>query len=120
MPAASPEVEMHHEAAVLRPRGDVDVESAGSLREAAIMHVDHDHSGLVIDLSVTGWIDSAGLRVLFSIANRLEDHRQRLALVVPAGAAVRRTLDVVGMASRAELHATLDEALASLGGTALA
>ena len=116
MAAAPPEVETHVDAVVLRPLGDLDVETAVSLREAAMDHVGNDLCGLVVDLAAVTYLDSAGLRVLFAIASRLEDHRQRLALVVPPGALMHRTLSVVGMETRASMHDTLDLALAHLRG----
>lgn len=114
MPSPPPEVELHHDVVVLRPLDDLDLQTAASLRGAALSSVPNDAAGLVLDLSHVRYLDSAGIRVLFAIANRLEEHRQRLALVVPPEAPIGRTLTLVDVGSRASLHQTVDAALADL------
>lgn len=109
-----PEVEHREGAVVVRPGGDVDLETAGTLRETALLHVGNDAAGLVVDLSRVDYLDSAGIGVLFAIANRLEEHRQRLVLAVPPESLILHSLAVVHMVSRAAIEPSVDEALARL------
>jgi anti-anti-sigma factor len=64
----------------------------------------------VIDLTATQYLDSAGLRMLFTIAERLRVRGRRLHLVVPEGASVRRLLAIVELPSRVTMR--VDEAFA--------
>ena len=74
-----------------------------------------DATTYVIDLTGTQYLDSAGLRMLFTIAERLRVRGRTLHLVVPEGASVRRLLTIVEMPSRVSMHARVDEALAGSG-----
>lgn len=62
---------------------------------------------LVVDLSRVSFIDSAALHVLFKLAGRRG--RERLTLLLEQGAAVARTLEIVGMKDAAPVVASLDE-----------
>lgn len=110
-----PEIEMHRDVVVMRPSGDIDLGTAPALREAAVAAVPNNCPGLVLDLSNIGYLDSAGIRALFTIAAAIEEHRQRFALVVPADAPIRRTLTLVAIDNFVPIHTTLDEAVATFG-----
>jgi anti-anti-sigma factor len=62
---------------------------------------------LIVDLSELAFLASAGLRVLFGLANRCV----RIAVVSPAGAPVRRALDVAELGKVAFVADTAHEAL---------
>jgi anti-anti-sigma factor len=62
--------------------------------------------GLVVDLSAVRFIDSAGVRVLFRLAEHLDHSAQLLAIVSPVGSAVRRVLD---LASFRKVGAVVDD-----------
>jgi len=51
-------------------------------------------TALVLDLSPVQFMDSAGVELLFRLRETLTTRGLRLTLVVPAGAPVRRTLEV--------------------------
>ena len=72
-----------------------------------------DH-GLVLDLRDTTYLDSAGVNVIFELAERLSARQQRLAAVVPDRAIIERVLTLVNLRSILESHRTLEEALASI------
>lgn len=105
------EIESHDDIVLVRAIGDLDLSTADHLREGCLAAVTNDCVGLVLDLSRSDFLDSAGIRALFAIAERLEAHRQRLALVVPAGAHMRRVLAIVDIESSASLDETVDAAL---------
>lgn len=96
---------------VARVSGEVDMSNAeevGSTLSTALAHVG---AGLVIDLSPTTYLDSAGLHFIFDLGKRLRDRGQRLFLVVPADSPVSSMLDIVRVDSLAVRADTLDGAL---------
>ena len=62
---------------------------------------------VIVDLSELTFLASAGLRVLFGLANRCA----RLAVVAPAGAPFRRALDVAELSTVAFVAGSPHEAL---------
>jgi anti-anti-sigma factor len=99
---------------VARFEGDIDLPRARELEPELFRAVGNEALGLVVDLSGVRHIDSAGVRLLFQLAARLELRRQRLAVVVPTGSSVRRVLDLVGLDASAQLAPTVDEAITGL------
>jgi anti-anti-sigma factor len=68
---------------MLRPSGDVDLNSAGRLREEIYSaHADRDDD-LTIDLTRVDFIDSVGLSVLVAAHKRFERDHRRLEIQVP-------------------------------------
>lgn len=108
------EIQSHEDVVLVRATGDIDLETADLLRDGCLAAVTNDCVGLVLDLSRSEYLDSAGVRALFAIAERLRPHRQRLALVVPADAHMRRVLAIVDVESCASLHESADAALGAL------
>ena len=98
------------DAVVVAPVGDVDLTNAEDLRSAILAATSGDSAGVILDLSRTRYLDSAGVRVLFAIARRLEERRRRLAIVAPPGALVRRLLSIVDIESSADLDETVEAA----------
>jgi anti-anti-sigma factor len=77
------------------------------LREAA-----SERSGmLVVDLANVDYLDSAGIRVLFEIAETLEASRQSMALVVPEGSSLTRLFVITDMEQVARIVPTVQDAL---------
>jgi anti-sigma B factor antagonist len=52
---------------------------------------------LVIDLSPTTYIDSAGVRLLFHLVSRSQARRQGLRIVVPLESPIRAVLELMGL-----------------------
>jgi anti-sigma B factor antagonist len=77
---------------------EADLEAATSTRDAFY----------VIDLSATTYFDSAGIRLLFSLARRLQSRRQELHIVVPESGAVRRVLELSAMDKVMPLHSSFE------------
>jgi anti-sigma B factor antagonist len=104
-------VDRHEDVQVVRLAGEVDVSNARRLEEDISEAVPNDAAGLVLDLSDTGYLDSAGIRMLFELAERLEGRRQSLALVVPEDSLIRHSLTVTEVAQAMGLHSAPDQAL---------
>lgn len=93
--------------------GEVDGSNAAELRRAVAERVPASARTLILDLTETSYIDSAGVELLFELARRLAARRQELRLVVPPGSGVRRVLELCDIGSVASLVALREEALAS-------
>lgn len=112
--AALVEVEDHDDVVLARASTDMDVVTADTVRDTCLAAVTNHHIGLILDLSRSDYLDSAGIRAVFEIAKRLEPHRQRLALVVPPESNIRRVLALVDIESGASLHEAAEAAFERL------
>lgn len=99
---------------VARIAGEVDISNAATLGEGIASEASNDAAGLVLDLTPTSYLDSAGIRLLFELKQRLADRRQTLAVVVPEDSLIRSALLITEVDQAIELHGELDSALASL------
>jgi anti-anti-sigma factor len=86
--------------------GEVDTANTGELGERLRAALTNRSLGLVVDLSGTTYLDSAGIDLLFRLDVELRERRQRLHLVVPAGSPIARVLAIVGLDGTVPLHAT--------------
>ncbi len=68
---------------------------------------------LVLDLTETRYLDSAGIDMLFRLGERLRERRARLVLVIPDSSPLRRLVEIVGLPRSAPVCQTLEQALAA-------
>ncbi len=94
--------------------GEIESANADELRRALARRLRNDSLGLVLDLSSTSYLDSAVIELLFDLARRLRAHRQRLCLVVPASAPMRRVLDLCEIDTVAEIDETIEGAFGTM------
>jgi stage II sporulation protein AA (anti-sigma F factor antagonist) len=80
------------DAILARLSGEVDLANAQSVKERLLDAVPNSASGLVLDLSATHHLDSSGVRLIFELAERLDNRRQKLEIVVPDESNIRRVL----------------------------
>jgi anti-anti-sigma factor len=104
------------EVRVVAVEGDVDISRAPVLREELRRSVDNHDLGLVVDLAETRYLDSAGVNVLFELAEELSERQLAFAVVVPEGGLVERVVMLVDLASVAQLHRSVDAAREAIGG----
>jgi anti-anti-sigma factor len=97
--------------AVVTVDGEIDASNARDLgvRLRGSM-TNHSHA-LVVDLTETTYIDSAGLNMLFALDLELTERRQRLLLVIRPGSSVARVAAITGLDRTVATHPTRDEAL---------
>jgi anti-anti-sigma factor len=98
--------------------GDIDLARAPELLEQLRRTVIGDDRGLVADLTDVRYLDSAGVNVLFEVAEDLAQRRQELALVVPEGGLLDRVVELVDLRSAARVERSVEAAVAALGGAA--
>jgi anti-anti-sigma factor len=92
--------------------GEIDAsnspEISGRLRDA----LSNQGMVLIVDLSETTYIDSAGINVLFKLGLELHERQQQLHLVVAESSPIARMLAIVGLDEAVPTHPTRDAALA--------
>jgi anti-sigma B factor antagonist len=108
------QVERRGDTAVARVAGDIDLSNAADVRTALEDAADPDVSGLVVDLSETGYVDSSGVSLLVGLANDYAVRRRRVVVAARPGSAVRRVLDIVQIGQVAPVYDSADDALAGL------
>ena len=109
-------VTYHDSVGVVRLAGEVDIVQAQGLRERLLGAVRNEDLGLVVDLGGATYIDSVGVSLLFELAERLSQRQLRLAVVLPDSGLVKRVIAIVNLNSVAEIHPSVDDALAALNG----
>ena len=95
---------------IARLSGEVELSNAAGLRRALIDSVSNEDSALVIDLDGVTYLDSAGIRMLFTLQRKLTDRRQRLAIVLASHSPVRRSLELSGVLATIPVFETTSEA----------
>ncbi|MFL5871379.1 MAG: STAS domain-containing protein [Solirubrobacterales bacterium] len=99
---------------VARITGEIDASNAEEIGRRIRDSVTNQALGLIVDLSHTTYIDSAGIRLLFDLAGRLERRGLELHLVTAEPSQVAEVLDLVSLDSVAERHPSLAAATAAL------
>jgi anti-sigma B factor antagonist len=98
---------------LVAPAGEIDLASAGQLRDGLIAAESEAGTGLVIDLRGVGFIDSTGIGELVGCHRRCREGSTSLAFVVPEGA-IRKILNVTGMDSVFDMYNDESDAIASV------
>lgn len=110
------EVEYFDGVAVARYRGDIDAANASRLRDALIELIGRTTDNLVLDLTTTQYLDSAGIDMLFRLNQHLRQRRARLHAVIPPGSQLVRVAEIVAMPSVIAVHDSVEDALAECAG----
>ncbi len=95
--------------------GEIDLTNADSLRDALLSALNAGALGLVVDLTATTFLDSAGVTALVRASRRAvaSETTVRLAVTAPS---VLRVLNLVGIDRLLEVHPSVTDAVASLPG----
>ncbi len=96
---------------MVRPREDIDAANAAALREQLADCVGHSTDRLIVDLSGTRYIDSAGIDMLFRLSELLRQRRAKLLLVIEPESPLARLAEIVGMSRSMAIHASVEDAL---------
>ncbi|HEY6497377.1 MAG TPA: STAS domain-containing protein [Trebonia sp.] len=99
--------------AVVTAAGEVDLTNAESLRDALLSALNAGAAGLVVDLTATTFLDSAGVTALVRASRRAHAGDATLRLAVSA-TSVLRVLNLVGIDRLLEVYPSVGEAVASL------
>ena len=108
-------LEWHDTVPVARVKGEVDIATSARLRDELLGELSNREFVLVLDLSQTTYLDSAGVNVMFELAERLGYRQQRLVVVMPESGLVTRVLKLVDASSAMSIKPTLEDALRYAG-----
>jgi anti-anti-sigma factor len=96
---------------VIRLHGEVDISNDKEVLAAIEMAVPHSALRLIVDLTHTTYLDSAGLALLLRLAERLQARRQQMGIVAPVESPVRTVLELTGLPRVIPLEARLEDAV---------
>jgi anti-anti-sigma factor len=106
--------ERRGEVELVRLAGEVDISNASALEREISDAMPNDAAGLVLDLTETQYLDSAGIRLMFELHERLSGRRQSFAAVVPEDSLIRHALKIAAVDRALEFHDSVVEAVDSL------
>jgi anti-anti-sigma factor len=78
-------------------RGEIDMSNARDLAAEVEAAIPNGALRIVIDLTHTTYLDSAGVQLLFVLADRLAVRRHQVRLVVPPDSPVRAVLELTSL-----------------------
>jgi anti-sigma B factor antagonist len=99
--------------AVVTATGEIDLTNAEGLRDALLSALNAGARGLVVDMTATTFLDSAGVTALVRASRRAAATEATVRLVVTAPA-VLRVLNLVGIDRLIEVYPSVADAAASL------
>lgn len=94
--------------------GEVDLSNSRVVRDQLLGAVPNTATGLIIDLSKTAYLDSQGIQLLLDVAELLGVRRQRMRLMIPEGALIRRVLSLMSIGTSLSIDPTIEKAVAEL------
>jgi anti-anti-sigma factor len=110
------EDEWHDDTPVARLVGEIDASNVREIGARVRSLVTNRSFALVVDLSGTTYVDSAGINLLFALGEELRVRQQRLAVVVVDGSPIARMISLTGLDQTVATRQTLGEALAAARG----
>ncbi len=84
--------------------GEIDLANAAVVEDEIRSAVSDQPSAVSVDLTELSYIDSAGIRILYGLASRLQALRIVLELIVPLDSPTRRLIELSGFESIAALR----------------
>jgi anti-anti-sigma factor len=102
--------------AVAHVEGEIDASNVKWIESRLRALLTNQSDGLVVDLSATTYLDSAGIALWFALAADLRQHQQHLRLVVVDGSSIARMVALTALDEAVPTHPTLETALAEAGG----
>ena len=108
------EDEWHDEVPVARVQGEVDASNVKEIGDRLRSLLSNRSMAMIVDLSATTYLDSAGINLLFALAEEMRSRQQRLALVVADPSPIARMVSLTGLDRAMPVHPTLPDALGEL------
>jgi anti-anti-sigma factor len=97
---------------IARLTGEIDLSNAGAI-ESAIAEATPNHAlALILDVGALGYLDSAGIHLIYKLREKLRARGQSLRLVIPADSPANDALRLAGVSRNVDTAETLDAAMA--------
>lgn len=107
--------EQRDDVSIATIEGEIDSSNVHEVGERLRALLTNRSTALVVDLTETTYLDSAGINLLYELSGELTDRQQRLRLVVPPATPIVRMLSIAGLIGAIPTHETRAEALAQQG-----
>lgn len=107
----SPDIQRIDGVPVAHIHEDIDAANATATQQQLADVLGPDASILIIDLSATRYLDSAGIDMLLRLSDRLGRRRAKLILVIPDNSQLKRLATIVGLPRAVAIHPSLPAAL---------
>lgn len=98
----------------VRLDGDLDIADVEQVRLSILDAVGDEAQGLVVDLSTTRYIDSAGIHMLFDLVRRLQERRQTMAIALPDDSSIATLLKITNVDQAMPVCRTIAECVDAL------
>jgi anti-anti-sigma factor len=89
---------------VARIEGEVDASNSADIGVRLRAALSNRSTALVVDLTETSYLDSAGINLMFELAAALRERQQQLRLVVPPDAPIARAMAITGLDGTVPTH----------------
>jgi len=109
------ESEQRGSLSLVRVYGEIDMSNDRDVLTAIEAAVARETDRLVVDLTNTTYMDSAGLALLLRLAERIQARQQLLSVVVPVDSRVRRAFELTGLLSVIDVVSRSEDALSETG-----
>jgi anti-sigma B factor antagonist len=103
--------EWHDDVPVARLEGEIDASNAEEIGNRLRTLLTNRSVALVVDLSETTYIDSAGINLLFALGAEMDGRQQRLGLVLSARSPIERIVSITGLDRVVAVEPALAEAI---------
>jgi anti-sigma B factor antagonist len=112
------EVERQGGVVVARVGGEIDIARVETLRSDLVADLSNQDTALVVDMTGSSYLDSAGVNMLFELAEALDRRQIQIAAVIPQEGIVARVAALVSLESALPVHPSVEDAVATLGASA--
>jgi anti-sigma B factor antagonist len=92
-------------------KGEIDASNSAAVGTRLRALLANHSLGLIVDLTATTYIDSAGINMLFVLGDELRTRQQELRIVVGPSTPIARMLAITGLDRTYRAHATVEDAL---------
>ena len=96
---------------VARLTCELDLSNARGIEDAIAVATPNHAVSVVVDLSQLGYLDSAGIQLLYRLREQLQVRGQDLRLVLPAGSPAADALRLAGVMGQLKTVNTIAQAL---------
>jgi anti-anti-sigma factor len=99
---------------IILPRGHLDSRSAKDFQELVLQCINRGEKSILLDLSMTDYISSAGLRAVLTLAKHQKEKNGKLAICCLVGSA-KDIFRISGFDTIVDVYADQESALGELG-----
>jgi anti-anti-sigma factor len=105
---------IHGNVVVAHLLGEIDMSNADGITRALLDSTTNDALGLVLDLRAVDYLDSTGIRLIYSVRESLRTRGQGLRLIIEMDSIVGDALRLSGVARHMAVTDTVEAAIAAL------